>query len=412
MTSGVVPDVAAWVRRRRAAVVDDLCQLVALDTTTPNEETCFELLSEWFESVGMTSTRELIHPRLADDPDFTRNDHVSTLSSRANLRARAARVDDVPTTLFSAHADVVPAPPTFTQAFAPTVTEEEVVGRGAADTKNNIVMLLWALRAAREFALPLARNVACDVVVEEEIGGNGALSTILHGIDADEVVVLEPTGLVVHHGHRGYLTFEAELRGIAAHIGGDGGQSAIDLAFELIAELRDVARVLSAEADADPAFGDGDRVVRLNIGRIMGGEWHGSVPEHCLVGASVGFVAGRSPNDVRELLRSAAKTSPALAGTTFRFDGIHNDAYLGDVDAPVARRLRDACATAGVPVPPPSGWNVSCDARLYFHRAKLPTVVFGSGDLGQAHTGGERLRVDQLLDGIATIAAFLTDPRP
>jgi acetylornithine deacetylase len=61
------------------------------------------------------------------------------------------------------------------------------------DCKGQVVTILAALHALREARVTLNNDLIVQFVVEEEVGGNGALAAILDGPRADGVVVLEAT---------------------------------------------------------------------------------------------------------------------------------------------------------------------------------------------------------------------------
>jgi acetylornithine deacetylase len=403
----------AWFAGARAELSADLCDLVALPTLTPAEEIAFPWLGDRLGAIGCTVTLEPRHPSLAGHPDANRNPWLALeASTRGALHAELAGGPATPRVLFSAHIDVVPGGRHYPDAFNPVVRSGAVHGRGTADTKGNIVMLMGALSFLREQGIVPTRHVAIDFVNEEEVGGNGALSTLLHGREAEEVVVLEPTSLEVFHGHRGCLEFSLHVRGRSTHMGCDRGWSAIDGAVQFIDALRLVEADLIVEAASDPDFGSWPRPLQINVGAIHGGEWHGSTPEDCVVSGAFGFLPQTSPRDVQRLLEGAraAIADPVSAGASeFVFGGIHNDAYRGRSHGPVARRLRQAALRVGIPPRPPRAWNVSCDARLYHHVGGLPTVIWGCGDLGAAHSNHELLAIDELRLGIATLVEFLTE---
>ncbi|WP_431897569.1 M20 family metallopeptidase [Micromonospora haikouensis] len=403
--------VDAWLARHRSGFMADLMHLVSIDTRSPWEDRAFDWLGGYFTALGGQVSVEPRHPTLPEHPAANRNKHSALpASARANLHVRLPADADVPRVLFSAHLDVVPLAADFADGFRPRFSGDDVVGRGTADTKGNIVMLAAALRCVADLGLPLTRAVLLDLVVEEEIGGNGALSTILHGRDVAEVVVLEPTSLEVLHGHRGCLEFTARLGGRASHMGGDG-VSAIDGAMEYIAALRKLEARLAAEAMADPDFAGYSRPMQINVGRIAGGEWHGSIPAQCSVGGAFGFHPKYSLDDVRGMLTELVTglSDPWFnEHTEIRYEGIHNGAYIGDPYSAVATDLRRAGQTVTGRGRPPRAWSVSCDARLYHEYLGVPTVVFGAGQLAHAHSSDERLSVTEWSQGVATLVAFLT----
>src|SRR5699024_8950243 len=112
-------------------------------------------------------------------------------------------------------------------------------GRGACDTKNNLIMLVEAIRFLNDNNIPMQKNVELDLVIEEEVSGNGTISSIMHGIDVDTVIVMEPTDLKVYRGHRGCITANFEIKGKSVHMGSNQtGINAIECGYHLIKRLK------------------------------------------------------------------------------------------------------------------------------------------------------------------------------
>lgn len=403
-----------WFQERRDTLVRWLCELIAIPTESPYEERCFDWLAERVAALGGAGRVQQPPPDLERHPLFTGVTAARGERPRANFRVNfSVAATGLPKLLLNAHVDVVPRSG-FTQAYLPNVHTGHITGRGAADTKNNIVMFFGALDFMQFTKIPIAYELFADFVVEEEIGGNGTLASILHGCPADEVVVLEPTSLAVFHGHRGCLSFEVAITGQAAHMGSAGaGLSAIDGAVEVLAGLRRLEGAMHAEAADDPAFATWDRPTPVSVGYIHGGEWHGSFPAHCELRGNVGFLPRYDCDDVRVMLEDVLSKLPDPwndGRCRLTYGGIHNDAYVIDPATPLVGRLTAAVERQGGPAPDPRAWSASCDARLFHRLLGLPVVIFGCGDLAQAHADGETLEVAELALGMRALAEFLATP--
>jgi len=94
-----------------------------------------------------------------------------------------------------------------------------VHGRGACDDKGSIVSIIEAMRLMSELgdkigSNPLGRSVVSHFVIDEEPGGNGALSMSLsEKWTSDNVIVTEITDLVPHRANRGALWYRVDLIG-------------------------------------------------------------------------------------------------------------------------------------------------------------------------------------------------------
>ena len=264
----------SWFVGNQRRIAGALADYIALPTVTPDEACALPFLQTYIADVGGTSTFLPTHPDLAGH--WSRSPHSSSQMTpdRGSLRARLGSANhDAPTTLFNAHVDVVPASPDFPSAFAPRIDEDLVWGRGACDTKNNLIMLVEAVRYLREEGIPLRRTPLLDLPIEEEIGGNGTLSSLLYDEPIDEAVCLEPTSLRVYRGHRGCLTFKVAVVGRSVHtVSGEVGIDAVEGAIAVIDRLRQLEAHLLERARTEPAFAAWDRPLQLNIGVIQGGE--------------------------------------------------------------------------------------------------------------------------------------------
>ena len=53
--------------------------------------------------------------------------------------------------------------------------------------------------------------------------------------------------------------------------------------------------------------------------------------------------------------------------------------------------------------------TASCDAWVYNNQLGIPTVVFGGGSLGVAHSDQEQMPVQDMLDAAAALAGFVEE---
>lgn len=400
--------VAGWIEDRRATVAQAIGELVRIATIAPHEPDAHAALAGYLRGAGFDVVTEPPHPDLAAHPDFTRPFLPGLDPPRPSLRATRAAVPDGPIALFSAHVDVVP-PAEHPEPWSGRFDGTWVHGRGSADTKNNIVMLVEAVRCLDELGIPVRAGVTLDLVGDEEAGGNGALSAVLHGRNATEVVVLEPTGLRVLHGHRGCVSFAVTAESAVSHLGSaHPGSSPVDACFAAGTRLR---RLMTRWLDASrswPDFAGPPDPVQLGVTGIRAEGWHGSIPRRCVMSVSLGYLPDRTLDEVRAEIAAAVGTGDGAVSLAVSWHGIHNDAYLGAADGPTATRLRRAAARHGVTFPP-RAWHVSCDARLYARVGGFDTVIFGSGDLALAHGDQEAVDVDEVGRGIAILVDFLAE---
>jgi acetylornithine deacetylase/succinyl-diaminopimelate desuccinylase-like protein len=131
----------------------------------------------------------------------------------------SANADTAPTVLCYGHFDVQPAdPPALwdSEPFEPEIRDERLYGRGVADDKGQLYMLLAGARAlAQAGTLPVNVRFACDG--EEETGGH----SIVEFLEADErgadAAIIFDSGMIredvpaFNIATRGLVYFHVEL---------------------------------------------------------------------------------------------------------------------------------------------------------------------------------------------------------
>jgi len=90
------------------------------------------------------------------------------------------------------------------------------------------------------------------------------------------------------------------------------------------------------------------------------------------------------------------------------FDRLRNEAYGIDSEHPAVQALADAARDVHGE-DDIRGYLASCDARLLYHRAGIPTIVFGPGDLLEAHARDESIDVDEVAEAARILARFVVE---
>jgi acetylornithine deacetylase len=344
---------ADWAR-------DVLCRLIEFRSTPGAEEGVQTFLFDLLSHEGFPARLAPIEDTITADPDYTPVPGHESYQGRPNVLVTLAGAGGGRSAIVNTHTDVVPAPD---RMFAATMDHSIVSGRGACDAKGQVVTLLLALSALRDLGLRLDGDVEAQFVIEEEAGGNGSLSTIVGGRRADAAVVLEPTGLAVRSANRGAAWFRLTVLGRSAHMGRyREGVSAFDELLDLIPLLKDYEATLREASRGTPGFPDDPSPIVVNIGRVRAGDWPSTVPGESVAEGGIAFLPNRTARRIEEEVQALIKAE---------------------------------------------GWNASCDARLFFHRGGMPTLVFGAGDLGQAHSLDERIDMGDIVRAAEVLARFL-----
>ena len=185
----------------RAELSELLRQLVAIDSVNPSlveggagEAGIARFVADWFEAAGL----EVI---VGD-----------ALPGRPNVVAIARGSGGGRALLLNAHTDTVGVTG-MDRPHEPWLENGRLYGRGALDMKAGLAAAMVAAASARG----LAGDVVVAAVADEEVAGAGTKALLASGLRADAAIVTEPTGLDVAIAHKGFVGFEIETAGRAAH---------------------------------------------------------------------------------------------------------------------------------------------------------------------------------------------------
>lgn len=401
--------IAASVDAYRDQAVAWLCDLIRFPSVQGQEAEAQAYVLQTLRDLGLEAQLRPIPETLVEDPEYSFSDNQQPYEGRANVVGRLGSNAGGRSVILQSHTDVVPAAG-WEEAFEPKVEGDRVIGRGAFDAKGQLVTIWVALAALRDLGVRLAGPVEVQAVIEEEVGGNGALALIRQGCHADGVVVLEGSSFNVFPANRGAIWFRARTIGRSTHMGRrHEGVNAIEKMVEVILRLLDYEKRLIEESRGQPLFARYEHPVQLNLGTIRADGWPSMVAGECVLEGGVGFLPNKTMAQVKqELWDAVMATEDEWLREHFEltFPKLHNDAYQIDPNHPLPVTLNEAVRECGL-ASEIFGWNVSCDARLYAKLANLPTVAYGPGDVAQAHSAGESISISDILAAAKGLARFL-----
>ncbi len=135
---------------------------------------------------------------------------------RVNLLARLKGSGGGRTLLLNAHTDTVGVEGMTIPPFGGELRDGRLYGRGAQDMKASIAAMLTALKAILDAKIPLRGDLLFTAVADEEYSSLGT-EALVKEIKADAAIVTEPTDMHLCRAHRGFIWFEVETFGRAAH---------------------------------------------------------------------------------------------------------------------------------------------------------------------------------------------------
>ncbi len=270
-------------------------------------------------------------------------------------------------------------------------------GRGACDTKGSVAAMLAALlEVARSGRRPAKTEIVFAGLVDEENGQAGSRALAAGGFRADLAVVGEPTRLRVVTAHKGDLWLELETRGRAAHgAHPELGRNAVHTMARIV-NLIEGSYAAALRGRRHPLLGR----ATVNVGTIRGGVQPNVVPDRCVISLDRRTLPGESDADVRREVRQLLRRH-GLRARMSNLRGGPCRPLETDPGLPLVREFLRLVGQRG-----PIGVDFFCDAAVLAD-AGIPSVVFGPGDIAQAHTADEWIAASQLEEARAQLEAFL-----
>lgn len=334
----------------------------------------------------------------ANLPGFecTVTDHGAGAVSLHAVRGR-------PKLLFNAHLDTVPDSPHWSASpFELRVATDRAIGLGACDIKGAAAALVAAANASDGDAAFLftSDEEANDPRCVEAFLRASPPFPISHSPFPAVVLVAEPTRAEAVLAHRGISSVLMRFGGRAGHA--SGRQSVADSALHQAIRWGQCA-LDHVESLAHERFG-GLTGLRFNIGRIDGGIKANVIAP----AAELRFGFRPLPStDVDALLatfRAFAEPAPVEFSETFRGPSLPSGAIA---DAEVRRlAARDAADALGLPIG--NAVDFWTEASL-FSRAGYTAIVYGPGDIAQAHSADEWVELEQLRQYATTVHGIIDD---
>lgn len=287
---------------------------------------------------------------------------------------------------FFSHSDTVPGAEESWTPYDPAVKDGLLYGRGSCDMKGPLAATMIAAAEVNE--KDLAAPVYVVVSADEEVGYGGAKqvceeSALLNGSGWPAMaVVAEPTELEPVYAHKGGYHVIVVAHGRAAHTSTDEGTSANLLIAPFLAEMTELAK----QFKTDESFMNREFDPPTNGFNIVLND--GNCASNVTAARTECVISLRSmPND---RIEDAIATIVDKA-KKYDLEASHKgkQAFYVERDAPI---VQHALRATGLPTAKTVPYGT--EALLFQNHTQC--VILGPGNIAQAHTVGEFIKVDEL----------------
>lgn len=300
--------------------------------------------------------------------------------------------------LLNAHMDTVGVVG-MTDPFGAQIRDGRLYGRGSQDMKGSLAAMLAATKALVDGGVQLAGDLLVTAVADEEYMSIG-MERLAAAYSADAAIVTEPTDMHICLAHRGFIWFEVETFGRAAH--GSRFTEGIDANMRMgrfLAELDRLEQDLR-QRPPHPLAGPPS----LHAAKLQGGREISVYADHCLLHIERRTIPGetvaQAQAELQAILDQLATADPTFKATvTATFSREPMEVAAAE---PVVQALETAVAHRLGHVLPPIGQTYWTDAAL-LAAAGIPTVIIGPVGAG-LHSAEEWVDVQSVVDLAAILA--------
>lgn len=305
------------------------------------------------------------------------------------------------TIIFDGHMDVVNIrePELWNhEPYSGDKAHGKIWGRGTADMKGALATMICAPAYLKRS--DFSGTILVSASVAEEILIGVAFSKILDRYSVDAVVIGEPTGLKLGTAEKGRAGIEMISHGTIAHSSRpDLGDNAVYRMMEATGRIRTLPR------RKDPFLGE--EVIELVEISSLPSPGNGSIPGECRSFWECRLLQGESKEsflkrwktalaDMEKIdLKIAEYNLLAYTGVNMSMEDFlpgwvteKNDTFTEQVKESIKECHRKVELYAA-----PYGCNALVSAGIQ----KIPTIIFGPGDISLAHKPNEFIEIDQLL---------------
>ena len=283
--------------------------------------------------------------------------------------------------------------------------------------KGGLAAQVYAIEAIRRAGLQLRGSVEQSGVVDEESTGNrnaGMGLLVERGYISpqrtDYVVITEPLNADnICLGHRGAIWGEITTFGRLSHGSTpERGINAIEQMADFIAEATHILKPrLQQRQNSQPVAPPSANAASLAFNMIQGGMNVNSVPDRCSVAFDRRLVMGESVEEARreicELLERQASNQPG-----FRYE--YEERYATgptwvSAETPLVQAFASAVQQVVGRTPGYVCSPGTDDQRFVVQNAGIEQcIVYGPGEITQAHVVDESLALEDLLTSIKVMA--------
>lgn len=333
--------------------------------------------------------------------------------------------------IVNGHSDVVPVGDISKWKFDPhcgTITDTQILGRGASDMKAGLGAALFAVGLLSSEKINMKGALNLHVVPDEEANEKSTEWLVENGYaaGADAVLIAEPTSYNnCEVGQKGSFWVDIKSYGKSAHgsIGNYVGENAILKLIKLLTALDEIRTMRGCYTERQKkVLADSKTIakwslkaegvenvidhVTVNIGTINGGTKTNMVADFCEARVDIRTPIGVKTSDVIERIKSIQKRL-GISGIEYDYPK-DSEANYTDVDTDIVKSVvANAEEIWNKKVTPAYQW-ASSDAKFYRY-AGVPTIQYGPANTEGIHSYNENVDIEDVVNACKVYLGIMVD---
>lgn len=283
--------------------------------------------------------------------------------------------------------------------FEGLIENEKMYGIGASDMKGGVAAILYAAVLLKRRGIVPKKTVQLALTADEEWGYRGAKNLVDGGYfdRTDFIIITEPSNLQVSTGEKGELWIKAKFFGQSAHGSTpEIGVNTIIPGSELVVNVTEKYEKIF---EADPFWGK----TSMNIGRFYGGVQVNIVPNYSEIQLDFRVISEEDREKAVELViktgeEIAKKYKVRFAEEIFNY---HPPIFTRSDNSYVEKFLQVAEIKEVIIT------KYCTDGATIIPIKNMPFIIFGPGDISQAHQNDEYIELESLYRSVDIFIDFL-----
>jgi len=270
-------------------------------------------------------------------------------------------------------------------AFQGLIEKGKMYGRGASDMKGGMTAILYAAVLLKRRGIVPKKAVQLTLTADEEWGYRGAKNLVEGGYfdRTDFLVITEPSNLQVSTGEKGELWIKVKFYGKSAH--GSTPEVGVNTIIPGSEFVVNVAKRYEKIFEADSFWGK----TSINIGQFHGGIFR--------------VISEEDKEKAVELVRKTGEEIAKKYKVRFTEEifNYHPPIFTSSNNPYVEKFLQAAGAREVIIT------KYCTDGATIIPIKKMPFIIFGPGDISQAHQNDEYIRLESIYRAVDTFFNFI-----